>query len=239
MMMRKMFIAVATLGLGASTHAAVIGTTYTDATNDLLDSSLTNLDLVSARFSNDATHLHLSVTVRGDVSATTWGDYLVFIDSTPSLTTAGRSDAGGPRGNPFHRGIAAPAGTDAFIGSWLDDGGGNLNYTFEGGRWNEKESGTPDLARATSGTVSWTFSLESLGLAAGDTFRFDVATTGGANGTSSLDLLSTDTIRPGWGFDEDATLDLSYTVAGSTAVPGIGGIAALAGLGLVRRRRTR
>ncbi|MCP4836276.1 MAG: hypothetical protein GY895_16090, partial [Phycisphaera sp.] len=55
--MRKMFIAAATLGMGASVHAAVIGTTYTDATNDLLDSSLTNLDLVSARFSNDATHL--------------------------------------------------------------------------------------------------------------------------------------------------------------------------------------
>ena len=237
--MRELFIAILTLGLGAGAQASVIGTTYTDATNDLFDSSLSNLDLVSARFSNDATHLHLSVTVRGDVSATTWGDYMVFIDSTPSLSAPDRDDAEGPRGNPFHRGIAAPASTDAFIGSWLDDGGGNLSYTFEGGRWNQKETGTPDLTRATSGTVSWTFSLESLGLAIGDTFHFDVATTGSSDGSSSVDLLSTSSIRPGWGFDEDSTLDLTYTVAGSTAVPGIGGVAALAGLGLARRRRTR
>lgn len=237
--MRELFIATVTLGLSAATQASVIGTTYTDATNDLFDSSLTNLDLVSAQFSNDATHLHLSVTVRGDVSTTTWGDYMVFIDSTPSLTVPNRSDAEGPRGNPFHRGFEAPAGTDAFIGSWLDDGGGNLSYMYEGGRWNQKETGTPDLARAASGIVSWTFSLESLGLGIGDTFRFDVATTGGIDGASSVDLLSTDVIRPGWGFDEDATLDLTYIVAGSTAVPGIGGIAALAGLGLARRRRTR
>lgn len=237
--MRETFIAIVTLGLGATTHAAVIGTTYIDATDDLFDSSLTNLDLVSARFSNDATHLHLSVTVRGDVSTTTWGDYMVFIDSVPSLTVPDRTDGDGPRGNPFHRGIAAPAGTDAFIGSWLDDGGGNLNYTFEGGRWNQKEIGTPDLSRATSGTVSWTFSLESLGLELGDTFHFDVATTGSADGSSSVDLLSTGDIRPGWGFDEDATLDLTYTVAGSTAVPGIGGVAGLAGLGFIRRRRAR
>lgn len=237
--MRELFIATVTLGLSAAAQASVIGTTYTDATNDLFDSSLTNLDLVSAHFSNDATHLHLSVTVRGDVAATTWGDYMVFIDSTPSLAVPDRNDMDGPRGNPFHRGIAAPAGTDAFIGSWLDDGGGNLNYTFESGRWNQKEAGTPDLARADSGVVSWTFSLESLGLAVGDTFHFDVATTGTSNGSSSVDLLSTGSIRPGWGFDEDSTLDLTYTVAGSTAVPGVGGIAALAGLGLGRRRRTR
>ena len=87
--------------------------------------------------------------------------------------------------------------------------------------------------------MSWTFSLESLGLAIGDTFHFDVATTGSSDGSSSVDLLSTSSIRPGWGFDEDSTLDLTYTVAGSTAVPGIGGVAALAGLGLARRRRTR
>ena len=237
--MRELFIATVTLGLSAATQASVIGTTYTDATHDLLNSSLTNIDLVSARFSNDATHLHLSVTVLRDVSATTWGDYLVFIDHTPSLTAPGRGDADGPRGNPFHRGIATPVGTDAFIGSWLDDGGGNLSYTFDGDQWNQKEAGTPNLARAASGIVSWTFSLESLGLGIGDTFRFDVATTGGIDGASSVDLLSTDAIRPGWGFDEDSTLDLTYTVAGSTAVPGVGGIAALAGLGLARRRRNR
>jgi hypothetical protein len=225
--MRELFIAILTLGLGAGAQASIIGTTYTDATNDLFDSSLTNLDLVSARISNDATHLHLSVTVRGDVSTTTWGDYMVFIDSTTSLSASERDDAEGSRGNPFHRGIAAP------------DGGGNLNYTFEGGRWNQKETGTPDLTRATSGTVNWTFSLESLGLAIGDTFHFDVATIGSSDGSSSVDLLSTSSIRPGWGFDEDSTLDLTYTVAGSTAVPGIGGVAALAGLGLARRRRTR
>ncbi|MHC4246160.1 MAG: hypothetical protein ACYSUU_05090 [Planctomycetota bacterium] len=200
--MRELFIAILTLGLGAGAQASIIGTTYTDATNDLFDSSLTNLDLVSARISNDATHLHLSVTVRGDVSTTTWGDYMVFIDSTTSLSASERDDA-------------------------------------EGGRWNQKETGTPDLTRATSGTVNWTFSLESLGLAIGDTFHFDVATIGSSDGSSSVDLLSTSSIRPGWGFDEDSTLDLTYTVAGSTAVPGIGGVAALAGLGLARRRRTR
>ena len=238
--MRQKFIVIATVGLCTAAQAGVVGTTYTDATGDVFDSSLTNIDLVSARFSNDATHLHLSVTVRGDLSATTSGDYLVFIDRTPSLGMSGTGDGGGPRGNPLHRTIAStPAGTDTFIGSWLEDGGGNRSYAFEGNRWNHKESGTPDLSRAADGTVSWTFSLESLGLAAGDTFHFDIATKGESGVGSSIDLLSTDVIRPGWGFDEDSTLDLTYTVAESTAVPGLAGTAALAGLGLVRRRRTR
>ena len=110
------------------------------------------------------------------------------------------------------------------------------------GKWLRRVPGVSGAASPRGGrsrAPQVTDSLESLGLAAGDTFRFDVATTGGADGGSSVDLLSTDAIRPGWGFDEDSTLDLTYTVAGSTVVPGIGGIAALAGLGLGRRRRNR
>ncbi|MAH65967.1 MAG: hypothetical protein CMJ27_06205 [Phycisphaerae bacterium] len=78
--MRKLFIAIATMGMGATAHASVIGTTYTDATSDLLNSSLTNIDLVSARFSNDTTHLHLSL------QTSTHG--ITILQLTPAHTTA-------------------------------------------------------------------------------------------------------------------------------------------------------
>ncbi|MDG2021042.1 MAG: hypothetical protein P8J59_03730 [Phycisphaerales bacterium] len=237
--MRNEFLAIASVTIVSAAHAGGVGSTYTDATGDIFDSSLSNIDILAATFNNDSTNLYLSVSVNADVSATDWGKYLVFIDSTPSIGAFSGMNGNDPFNNPWNRRVGSPAGVDAFVGAWIDGDGGNLNYTFDGSAWNQNETGTPDLSQAASGIVSWTFSLASLGLSEGDTFYFDVATTGGSDNDPAIDLLSTDTIQPGWGYNSITGMDLTYTVASSTPVPGIGGIAALAGFGLAGRRRRR
>jgi hypothetical protein len=237
--MRHEFLAIATVSIASAAHAGGVGSTYVDASGDIFDSSLSNIDILNATFSNDATNLYLSVAVNADVATTDWGKYLVFIDSTPSIGAFSGLNGNDPFNNPWNRRVGSPAGIDAFVGSWIDGDAGNLNYTFDGSDWNQNESGMPDLSQAASGIVSWTFSLASLGLSQGDTFYFDVATTGGSNNDPAIDLLSTDVVQPGWGYNSVSGLNLTYTLASSTPVPGIGGLAALAGCGLAGRRRRR
>mgnify|MGYP003332994986 CR=1 FL=1 len=54
-----------------------------------------------------------------------------------------------------------------------------------------------------------------------------------------IDLASTSTVQPGWGQGTSQSITpLTYTIGGSTpVVPGAGGVAVLAGLGLAGRRR--
>jgi len=237
--MRHSLLTIATISMVSAAHAGGVGSTYVDASGDICDSNLSNIDILNATFNNDATNLYLSVAVNADVATADWGKYLVFIDSTPSIGALSGLNGNDPSNNPWNRRVGSPAGMDAFIGSWIDDDAENLNYTFDGSDWNQNESGMPDLSQAASGIVSWTFSLASLGLSQGDTFYFDVATTGRSSNDPAIDFLSTDVIQPGWSDNSVSGLNLTYTVASSTAVPGISGLAALAGCGLAGRRRRR
>ena len=165
--MRHMFLAIATITFASVAHAGGVGSTYVDASGDIFDSNLSNIDILNATFSNDATNLYLSVAVNADVATTDWGKYLVFIDSTPSIGAFSGLNGNDPFNNPWNRRVGSPAGIDAFVGSWIDGDAGNLNYTFDGSDWNQNESGMPDLSQAASGIVSWTLSLASLGLSQG------------------------------------------------------------------------
>lgn len=237
--MRNEFLAIATIAFASVAHAGDVGSTFIDATGENSDPSLSNIDILNATFKNDATSLYLSVAVNADVSATNWGNYLVFIDRTPSIGALSDLNSRDPLNAPWDRRAGSPTGVDAFVSSWIDGDGGYLNSTWDGSAWTQNESGTPDLSQAASGIVSWTFSLASLGLSLGDTFYFDVATISDHDDASGIDLLSMDVIRPGWKDDSISGRNLTYTVASSMPVPGIGGLAALAGFGLIRQRRRR
>ncbi len=81
-------------------------------------------------------------------------------------------------------------------------------------------------------TVTWTVSLASLGVGAGQTFYFDIATSGGGNDPGVDHLSRSDAATPGWGTASTAGGFLSYTV-----VPTPGALALLGVAGLVGRRR--
>jgi hypothetical protein len=89
------------------------------------------------------------------------------------------------------------------------------------------------LTNAVSGnTVTWTVSLASLGVGAGQTIYFDIATSGGGNDPGVDHLSRSDAATPGWGTASTAGGFLSYTV-----VPTPGALALLGVAGLVCRRR--
>ena len=81
-------------------------------------------------------------------------------------------------------------------------------------------------------TVSWTFSLASMGLSAGQTIYFDVATSGGGNDPGVDHLSRSDAATPGWGTASTSGNFLAYTT-----VPTPGAIALLGLAGLAGRRR--
>ncbi len=204
---------------------------YSDAQGDIFDGGLANLDILGAELTNDTDNLYVSITTNADIGATNWGKYLFFVDSGDggAMSGAGGND---PYNNPWNRRVGAAVGIDAFLGSWIDGGGGSLAYTWNGGGFDDNGFFNVDLSDAASGTVRWTISLSALGLGVGDTFAFDIATTGGTDGDPAIDLLSTVDVQPGWGNGSFSPMAYSYTV-----VPTPGTLAFLGLAGLRGRRR--
>lgn len=219
-----------TLATATLTHADV----FNDATGDLFDNGLTNLDIVSVTVTNDGTNLYFDILCGADLDSTNWGKYCVAIDSA----------AGGATDNAWGRNISWNGREiDSWIGTWADDGGSGIGGQVwtHSGSWSETGSLSGDDSGHSAGHQRFSVSLADLGLSIGDTFLFDVISTGSGNSDPGVDhLSSTNPTTTGWGDTSYAGTFLNYTVQGSTpAVPGVGAIAALGGLGLVRRRRNR
>jgi MYXO-CTERM domain-containing protein len=222
-------VIVATMTIASFASADV----FTDATGDMFDPGLSNLDIMSVTVTNSDTHLFFDILVNADLDSTNWGKYCVAIDSA----------AGGSNSNGWGRPIDWFRDIDSWIGTWADDGGSGVGgqvWTY-GSDWSVTGGITGDDSGHSSGHQRFSVALSDLGLSIGDTFAFDVISTGGGSGDSGVDHLSTaNAPSTGWGATSYAGTFLNYTVQGSTpAVPGVGAIAALGGLGLVRRRRDR
>ena len=211
---------------------SVLADFYEDASGDIFDSGLSNLDFLGAEITNDGDSLFIAASLNADLSAINWGKYLIFIDSGDGGAMSG-PEGNDPFNNPWGRRVSADVGINAFVGSWIDGGGGALGYLWNGGGWDETSSGTPDLSQAEMGQITWTLSLDSLGLSIGDTFNFDLASTGGGDGDPAIDLLSTDVVQAGWGNNSTSPMAFSYTVV---PAPGVLVLAGLAGLTTRRRR---
>ncbi|MDP7008084.1 MAG: alpha-amylase family glycosyl hydrolase [Phycisphaerales bacterium] len=86
-------------------------------------------------------------------------------------------------------------------------------------------SGTirPDLTNASSGTVKWGVPLTSIGIASGDTVRFDIATSGSGTSDPGVDHLSrSDQATDGWATPSVSGTFLEYVLdgtSGSLAIP--------------------
>ena len=204
--------------LATAAHAGFAGNsqTYTDSQNDLFDNGLGNLDIASVTLADDGVNLTISVTTRDFQS---WTKYMMYFDTA----------SGGTNSNGWSRPVNLTSDIEHYIGSWVDAPSDNAQFWSWGGSWNQ----TGTLTNSVSGTtVSWTMSLASLGVAAGQTFYFDIATSGGGNDPGVDHLSRSDLATGGWGEASTSGAFLAYTT-----VPTPGAIALLGLAGLAGRRR--
>ena len=220
--MKNLITTASALLIASAAHAGTVSS-YTDATFDLFDNGLDNLDITGVGVSNDATSITFAVTTRGFQN---WSKYMIAIDSDPTGGTGTNAwsrpwDLNGPQ-------------IEHFIGSWVDAPSNNAqNVTFRNGGWDWGNYET--FSNSVSGnTVSFTVSLASLGLSAGQSFSFDVGTSGGGSGDPAIDLLSrSDVATTGWGSPSVSGAFRTYTV---TPTPGALALLGLAGIAGSRRR---
>lgn len=155
------------------------GGTFSDTVGDNFDGNA-HMDITQVDVTDDGTNITFKISVSAaSITSPDWGKYTIGID-----TGAGTGDFGSPVGNPWGRNINMAGGMDAWIGSWVDTGGGFQSWAYSGGSWNLNGSGVPVLS---GNMTTITTSLASLGLSAGQSFNFDVYTTGGGGGDSAND----------------------------------------------------
>jgi hypothetical protein len=197
---------------------------YTDTTGENHDGNA-HMDISSVEVTNTLTDITFKITLNGSIPPD-WGKYLIGIS-----TANDNGDTGSPVGNPWGRNIRMNNGMDAFIGSWVNDGGGFQPWTFAGGSWTQNgQFGVTLGANSTSLTTS----LASLGLTPGQTIELDVYSSGGGGGDSANDAVANPAQTvPGWQDPYTTTQGVSYTLA----VPEPATLSLLTLAPLVARRR--
>lgn len=225
--MKNLLMAAAIASLAGAASADV----YTDSAGELFDNAFTHLDILQVEVTNDASFLYIDITTAGDLDASNWGKYLVGMD----MGTGSNSTVGG-----WGRNISWGGGIDYFVGGWADEGGSAVGAelrSYDGAVWNLIDAtyaaGVDIMgsdAGHTSGVQSYAISLAALGLSVGDSFGFDVASTGGTGTDPGVDHLSrSDMSTPDWSVASASGDFLSYTVVptpSSLALLGLGGLVA-------------
>ncbi|MEY3025168.1 MAG: hypothetical protein RLZZ238_65 [Planctomycetota bacterium] len=211
--MKRSLIASA---LVASLASVATADNFTDSTFDLFDNGLDNLDITDVSMSDDGSNLYIDVTTRG---FQTWTKYMLYFNTTGTGTTS----------NAWGRPVNLTSNIDHYIGSWVDASPDNAQFWSWTGAWNQ----TGTLTNSVSGnTVSFVVSFAALGISAGQTIYFDVATSGGGNDPGVDHLSRSDLATGGWGEASTSGDFLAYTT-----VPTPGAIALLGLAGLAGRRR--
>ena len=169
-------LTVATFGFSARAR------THGDTAGDIFPPD-TILDITSVEVNNTATLLTFKINLVGNPVATDWGKYMIAIDSTAGDTT----------GNGWGCPISMSSGMDYFVGSWVDSGNGaeirkwTGSWNLQSATYNPNPDGLAISKDASSVTLSFQFA--GLGLALGNSFNFDVYTSGGGGGDSAIDAL--------------------------------------------------
>ena len=203
---------------------------YNDATGEIFDTGFAHLDIASVTLTNDADFLYISVQTTGDLDNPNWGKYAIGINNGKDASDAG---------NGWGRNIDWNGQTIThWSATWADDGGtgaGGEVYNFDGGwnllgaTYNGDSNISGDDSQHAAGVQSWAISLATLNLVVGDTFTFDIITTGGGNDPGVDHLSRADQATPFWDTTSVAGDFLSYTVVpapGAAALLGMGGLLA-------------
>jgi len=221
---RNMKKTIGTFVVCSLVTTVAMGDIYTDPTGDIATGNA-NLDITQVDVTDDGTDLIVRLSV-ADLDAD-WGKYLFFAD----YTTGGSGD----NDNPWFRDIDGLSGTDLFVGTWADAGGGADAYSHNGIAWNSTGSISAWIDWEAN-TIQWNFynfvsDLSALGISG---FDFEVATTGGNGGDPAIDLLGGEGIQGGWGQGSTSTDWMHYDFS---TIPAPSALALLAIAGLAHRRR--
>lgn len=228
--MKKMFVYFSMCALVAGSVQAQ--QTYNDSTGELFNNSFTHLDISSVVVDSDAVNLYFTIfTVANPINSPNWGNYMIGIDSVSGGDTTTGNNSPPANGNGWDRPISMSTGMDFWIGSWLTpnipppDGGAQL-WSYDGALWNNV--GAPSYTIGAG--LDITIPLASLNLNPGDTFTFDVYTSGSGGGDGAVDALSASTQSiADWGNSYNTGANgLQYTV-----VPEPSTLALLGGAGLL------
>ena len=221
-----MKLQIVSAALVATAFSAVASAAiYTDPINDMFDNSHAHLDLTQVEVTNTLTDITFKISTRANpINTPDWGKYQVGIDTNP-LT--GDTNA---IGNPWNRRVSMSGGMDAWLGSWVDAGGGAQPWTHAAGVWTQNGQHAVTIS---GDSTTLTVPLASLGLTLGQTFVFDVYATGGGNDGAN-DALSVGGIASSnWDVNFQTQRGLEYTVV----IPEPATLGLLAGAGLVGLRR--
>jgi len=114
------------------------------------------------------------------------------------------------------------ANMDYWLGVWVDSGNGAETRKWNGAAWTLQSATynpNPDVLSVSKDITSVTLSLKlsGLGLSVGNSFFFDVYSSGGGGTDSAIDALANPSQSVSdWGIAYNTASPLSYTV---TAVP--------------------
>jgi hypothetical protein len=199
---------VLALGLPLSSSVAAV---FTDASGDVAVGSFPHLDVTGVEVTTDATAgtITFQISVAGSPIATNWGKYLIALRTGPGGTATG---------NGWSRPINLPVGMTHWIGTWVDatPPAGQV-YSWTGSAWSQIAA---PVVSASAGAVTITANLADLALEPGETFSFDVYTTGGGGGDGAVDAASAATASiTNWPNAFSSTTPLSFTVPGTPALP--------------------
>ncbi|MCC7103359.1 MAG: PEP-CTERM sorting domain-containing protein [Fimbriimonadaceae bacterium] len=179
----RTLLSLALLGTVATSAWAVV---FNDALGDVNAPMTTygnpNVDLASVEITNTASDITFKFTTNSpSITSPDWIKVNAIIRNIGDPTTTG---------NPWGRPYSLIGGASAFVGGWVDSGGGGQGWNYDGVNWNNNAATSLTISGPS---VSYTFNLSALGLAVGDTFFFDATTTGGGGNDSAWDPLSQST----------------------------------------------
>lgn len=219
-MNQKLAVSTAVLAATVLTSSASANVmTYGDSAFDLFDNGLGNLDIVGAAASYESGVLSFAVTTRG---FSDWTKYMIFVDLAPGVGTTS---------NAWNRPIDLGTNEiDFFLGSWVSQPSDNTQLWAWAGGWFPFGVGS-NLVNASTNTVYWSLAVN---MEPGESFRFDVATSGGGNDPGVDHLSNAGLATDGWGSPSHAGEFLTFTY-----VPAPGALVLLGLAGFLGRPRQR
>jgi hypothetical protein len=224
---------------------------YTDAVNDIdpgIATAAGTADILATEVTMSPTDLAFKLTVNGNVATTDWAKFMIGISTGKTAGTTATNGNGW--GRPINM-ISPVGGMNFWVGSWVDGGGGAQFWAYDdlGGSWSEIGStgggtfpGTFSITSGATSEINYTLDPTLMDLGPSDTWYFDIYSSGGGGGDSSIDALSNPNIAiTSWGGPYT-----SNVTNGISVVPEPASLAALAsatGAGvawhLFRKRRQR